>query len=72
MKKLILSILIILLGTAVNVAYILDNNKTAELQELYHKAWEKKAIKKYKLKSNRLRVYTDLVYNTKYGVYAKE
>lgn len=25
-------------------------------------------IKKYKWKKNRLRVYTDLVYNTKYGV----
>ena len=48
-------------------------HKRAELRELRYKVALKYIYKKYKWKSDRLKVYTGLVYNVKYGaVYEKK
>jgi len=52
---------------------IIKQDETIILQDISFKAALNKANEKYQWKKNRLRTYTDLVYNTKYGtVYEKK
>ena len=69
MKVLALFILIVL---GFNIVLSFYQLKKDALDKIYHTAWQNKANEKYQWKKNRLKVYTDLVYNTKYGaVYEK-
>lgn len=67
----------------INVAYIgagvlgvmqsIESHKKSELRELRYKVALKIIYKKYKWKSDRLRTYTDLVYNVNGGaIYAEK
>jgi len=72
MKKLTGSLLFMILGNAMLIAFLVDNHKTARLNEIYQETWQEAALKKYQWKSERLATYTDLVYNVNKGaVYEK-
>ena len=69
MKGLAIFIIVVL---AYNIVADFYQIKQDELDEIYHNTWQQKALEKYKWKSDRLRTYTDLVYNVKGGaVYEK-
>ena len=62
-----LALAIIIMYGTVSTMVIIKDNELALQKIKYEKALEI-ANEKYQWKKNRLRVYTELVYNAKYGV----
>jgi hypothetical protein len=50
-------------AAALSVQQSIESHRKSELRELRYKVALKVLYKKYKWKSDRLRIYTDLVYN---------
>jgi len=65
MKGLMIFVIAVLIY---NVVFDLYKIKQEALHKVYDEAWQQRALEKYQWKKNRLRVYTELVYNAKYGV----
>lgn len=63
---LLAAILLILVSTS-NILYMHQDDVKDMKKEVYWKAFTKKLYKKYQWKSERLKTYTDLVYNVNGG-----
>ena len=61
-REIIIAAIFFLLGALSSVK--IDHDK--QLNDYKHKAIQKILLDSYEWKSDRLRVYTDLIYNTKY------
>jgi len=71
MKEVFKTILLLIPGAIIFMVVVADQAQ-ADLQKVKYERALDIVLEKYQWKSDRLRTYTDLVYNTKYGaVYEK-